>query len=232
MPHFSNLYSALGTKMKSKPGRGKLQPLVDLREEQGYLTFDQINDLLPPEVVSPGDLSTAVKSFEALDLKILNEVPDQNARENVEPEPAHEQEEEERRASANEPSDPLRIYLKEMAQFKLLTREGELEVAKRIEAGRADVVKEVLNSPIMLEHIIRIGELLETGEADLSIVLENDVNEADAEAGAQDQAPRERLLKVVGNSPHCAKNSSREKRRCARALARVTRPSSKCDSSN
>src|SRR5215469_4462902 len=133
--------------MKTKPGAGKLQPLVDLGEEQGYLTFDQINDLLPPDVVSPGDLRTALKSFEDLELKILNEIPGQDARESVEREPDRghepEHEEEESRASANEPSDPIRLYLKEMAQFKLLTREGEVEVAKRIEAGRADVVKEL-----------------------------------------------------------------------------------------
>ena len=182
--------------MKSKPGAGKLQPLVDLGEEQGYLTLDQINDLLPPDVVSPAGLRTALKSFEDLDLKILNKIGDQEGRENVEPD--HEQEEEESTASVNESADPIRLYLKEMAQFKLLTREGEVAVARRIEAGRADVVKELLNSPIILDHIIHIGELLETGDADLSIVLESDVNEADAEAGAQDeQAQRERLLKVV-----------------------------------
>src|SRR5439155_27271457 len=61
--------------MKQKYEGKDLQGLVDLGREQGYLTFDQVNDFLPQDVASPGDLRAALESFEDMDIKVLDEVP-------------------------------------------------------------------------------------------------------------------------------------------------------------
>ena len=107
-----------------------------------------------------------------------------------------EEPEEESVDDFSESSDPVRLYLKEMGRFRLLTREGEVEVAKRIQAGEKDAKEEILKSPIMLDYVIRIGEQVEASDVDLREVLqENEEAEADEEKGSEaDQAQRERLL--------------------------------------
>src|SRR5277367_1067444 len=109
--------------MKQKYEGKDLQGLVDLGREQGYLTFDQVNDFLPQDVASPTDLRAALDSFEDLDIKVLEEVP------TAETEAAAEEEAEEAEPEAPAPaaaaesvgesSDPVRLYLKEMGNFQL-----------------------------------------------------------------------------------------------------------------
>ncbi len=179
--------------MKNKSLGKDLQGLVNLGQEQGYLTFDQVNDFLPPDVTSPGDLRTTLEGFEDIDIKILDEVPGESAETKVEVEAEPEEETADDYA---ESSDPVRLYLKEMGHFQLLTREGEVEVAKRIEAGIVEVEEEILKSPVMLDYIIRIGEQVEAAEVDLrGLFEESEEAEADEEKGVEaDQAQQERLL--------------------------------------
>jgi RNA polymerase primary sigma factor len=181
--------------MKSKYEGKDLQGLVDLGREQGYLTFDQVNDFLPQDVASPGDLRAALESFEDMDIKVLDEVPSENGGGEQEVE-AKEEPEEEAAESVGESSDPVRLYLKEMGNFQLLTREQEVEIAKRIEAGENEVEEEVLKSPVMLDYLIRLGERIEAGEADLRDVFEeNEEPDPDEEKGPEaDEAQRERFL--------------------------------------
>jgi RNA polymerase primary sigma factor len=177
--------------MKHKYESKDLQGLVNLGREQGYLTFDQVNDLLPHDVASAGDLRAAVESFESMDIKVLDEVPGEDTGAEAEADP-EEEPEEESVADFSESSNPVRLYLKEMGNFQLLTREGEVEVARRIEAGEKEAEEEVLNSPIMLDYIIRMGEQIEAAEADLRDVFEdNDEADADEEKGPEtDEAQR------------------------------------------
>src|SRR5271166_6058710 len=180
--------------MKHKYEGKDLQVLVDLGREQGYLTFDQVNDFLPQDVASPGDLRAALESFEDMDIKVLDEVPGESTEAEAE---AKEEPEEEAADNLSESSDPVRLYLKEMGNFQLLTREQEVEIAKRIEAGEQEVEEEVLKSPIMLDHLIHVGERVEAGEADLRDIFEEAAEEPDAdeEKGPEaDEAQRERLL--------------------------------------
>ncbi|HSU91412.1 MAG TPA: sigma-70 factor domain-containing protein, partial [Sporolactobacillaceae bacterium] len=174
--------------MKQKHEGKDLQGLVDLGREQGYLTFEQVNDYLPQDVASPTDLRAALDSFEDLDIKVLEEVPTDGADE-AEVEGKEEPEEAPEAAppatdSLGESSDPVRLYLKEMGNFQLLSREQEVEIAKRIEAGENEVKDEVLKSPITLDYITRIGDRVEAGEADLRDVFEeNEEPDPDEEKG-------------------------------------------------
>ncbi len=189
--------------MKQKHEGKDLQGLVDLGREQGYLTFEQVNDYLPQDVASPTDLRAALDSFEDLDIKVLEEVPVDGADSDVEVDGKEEPDEAlEAPAPAadslGESSDPVRLYLKEMGNFQLLSREQEVEIAKRIEAGENEVEEEVLSSPIMLDFVVRVGERVEAGEADLRDVFEDAAEEAadpDEERGPEaDERQLKRLM--------------------------------------
>jgi len=190
--------------MKQKYEGKDLQSLVDLGREQGYLTFDQVNDFLPQDVASPGDLRAALESFEDMDIKVLDEVPSETAEAEVESETKEEPEEAEPVARAateslGESSDPVRLYLKEMGNFQLLSREQEVEIAKRVEAGEYEVEEEVLKSPVTLDFIIGVGERVATGEAEPRDIFEEaEEPDSDEEKGPEaDQAQVERLLEFT-----------------------------------
>ena len=182
-------------RMNHKHEAKDLLGLVSLGREQGYLTFDQVNDFLPADVTSPGGLRDALEEFEGMGVKVLDKVPGQSTEAEAEAEPEQEPEEESV-DDLSESSDPVRLYLKEMGKFQLLTRAGEIEVAKRIEAAKKEVEEEILKSPVMLDYIIRIGEQVEAGEAELCDVFEENAEaEMDEEKGAEaDEAQTERLL--------------------------------------
>ena len=167
--------------MKQKYEGKDLQGLVDLGREQGYLTFEQVNDFLPQDVATPTDLRAALDSFEDLDIKVLEEVPADGADTDTEAEAKEEPEEQAEPAdNLGESSDPVRLYLKEMGNFQLLSREQEVEIAKRIEAGENEVEEEVLSSPVTLDYVIKLAEAIEAAEADIRDIFE-DTEDANAD---------------------------------------------------
>src|ERR1700693_2231244 len=99
--------------MKHKYEGKDLQGLVKLGREQGYLTFDQVNDFLPQDVASPGDLKATLESFADMDIKAVDEVPGEGAGAQAEAEPKEDLEEETVDEFSGS-SDPVRLYLKEM----------------------------------------------------------------------------------------------------------------------
>jgi RNA polymerase primary sigma factor len=186
--------------MKPKFEGKDLQGLVDLGREQGYLTFDQVNDFLPQDVASPADIRAALDSFEDLDIKVLEEVPSADGTEvEVEGETREEPEEaaEAPAETVGESSDPVRLYLKEMGNFQLLSREQEVEIAKRIEAGENEVEEEVLGSPITLERVMALAQAILSGEADLrEIYEESEEPSSDSEEEPGPEANEKQLKKL------------------------------------
>jgi RNA polymerase primary sigma factor len=182
--------------MKVKYEGKDLQGLVDLGREQGYLTFDQVNDFLPQDVASPTDLRAALESFEDMDIKVLDEVPTEGEAE-AEPE---KEAEEEPTDTAGDSSDPVRLYLKEMGNFQLLSREREVEIAKRIEAGEQEVEEEVLKSPVTLDFLIDLGDRIEAGEADLRDIFEETEEPADPADEERGPEANEKLIKKLHDS--------------------------------
>ena len=189
--------------MKQKYEGKDLQGLVDLGREQGYLTFDQVNDFLPQDVASPTDLRAALDSFEDMDIKVLDEVPSGDS-DDVEVEAKEEADEVVEVAapadSLGESSDPVRLYLKEMGNFQLLSREQEVEIAKRIEAGENEVEDVVLRSPVTLDFVIKMGEQVMIGEADLRDIFEENEepsNDPDEERGPEANEKQLRKLEAA-----------------------------------
>src|SRR5579871_6838275 len=188
--------------MKQKYEGKDLQGLVDLGREQGYLTFDQVNDFLPQDVASPTDLRAALESFEDMDIKVLDEVPTAGSDDDSDVEAKEEPEEAAETPavadSLSESSDPVRLYLKEMGNFQLLSREQEVEIAKRIEAGENEVEDEVLGSPVTLDRVIEIAEKVLQGEAELrEIYEENDEPSTDPDEERGPEADEKQLKKLT-----------------------------------
>src|SRR6266436_1858434 len=180
--------------MKQKYEGKDLQGLVDLGREQGYLTFDQVNGFLPQDVASPTDLRAALESFEDMDIKVLEEVPTESAEGEIEAEPEKEPDEE--ATDTGDSSDPVRLYLREMGNFQLLSREQEVEIAKRIEASENEVEEEVLRSPVTLDLVIEMGARVEAGEADLRDIFEENQEPADDDEERGPEADEKQLKKL------------------------------------
>jgi RNA polymerase primary sigma factor len=172
-----------------------LQALVDLGREQGYLTFDQLNDFLPQDVASPADLRAAMESFEDMDIKVLEESPTDGVEGETDAEPENEAEEAAADA-AGDSSDPARLYFKEMGNFQLLSRQQEVEIAIRIEAGEQEVEEEVLKSPVTLDFLIDLGDRIEAGEADLRDIFEEPEEPADPDEERGPEANERPLEKL------------------------------------
>ena len=186
--------------MKHKQEGKDLQGLMDLGREQGYLTFDQVNDFLPQDVTSPTDLRSALDSFEDMDIKVLDDVPVEGG-DDIEVEAKEEPEEAPEAPvvadTLSESSDPVRLYLKEMGNFQLLSREQEVEIAKRIEAGENEVEDEVLGSSVTLDLVIEFSDRVEIGEADLrDIFEENEEPNNDSEEERGPEANEKQLKKL------------------------------------
>jgi RNA polymerase primary sigma factor len=186
--------------MKQKYEEKDLQSLVELGREQGYLTFDQVNDFLPQDVSSPTGLRSALKSFQDMDIKVLADVPADGTEGELEAEAKEGPDETAAPVPAahsiSESSDPVRLYLREMGNFPLLSREQEVEIAKRIEAGENEVEEEVLRSPVTLDFVIELGARVEAGEADLRDIFEENQEPADDDEERGPQADEKQLKKL------------------------------------
>ncbi len=186
--------------MKQKYEGKDLQSLVQLGREQGYLTFDQVNDFLPPDVSSPTDLRSALESFQDMDIKVLADVPADGMDSELEAEVKEGPDEGAAAAPAadsiSESSDPVRLYLREMSNFQLLSREQEVEIAKRIEAGENEVEEEVLRSPVTLDFVIEMGARVEAGEGDLRDIFEENQEPADDDEERGPEADEKQLKKL------------------------------------
>ena len=162
----------------------EIKKLVELGKDRGFLTYEEINDLLPPDVVSPEKIddvmaifhkmdidiveakSSTPKSLEEQDLEGSGEEEFIETEEGAAPEVslfAEEAEPEEEVSTGGKSDDPIRLYLKKMGSVSLLTREGEIEIAKRIETGETKVLKVLLNCAVGVHEILSTAEQLKKG---------------------------------------------------------------------
>jgi len=140
----------------------KVKQLISMGKEKGYLTYDEVNNLLPPDIVSSDQIDDLMMMFGEMDIEVVDaahKVKVGKQREEVEHLPVEEEIELEAEALAKA-VDPVYMYLREMGSVSLLTREGEVEIAKRIETGEKEVIEAVLNSPLTIKEIIQFGERL------------------------------------------------------------------------
>ena len=153
----------------------QVRGLIALGKERGYLLYDEVNDLLPAEIHSLDEIDNLLSTFQRYGIEVFEDVYSaQTARANAE-EPGHTTAEPREETpsqdvefdlspgTAAKAEDPIHLYLREMGSVPLLTREGEVAVARRIERGQLRVLKTISRSPIVLQELLAIGTALRNG---------------------------------------------------------------------
>ncbi len=144
--------------------------LIAVGQKKSGLTVEEVNDLLPPEVLAAEVLDKLMQALEVNSVKILEPSSTKHKKaENYEEfmlddsSKAEEEEEEKAEVEDVKGNDPVRLYLRKMGSVALLTRQGEVEIAQRIENGEREIVKAILLSPVGTTEIIELGKRLEKG---------------------------------------------------------------------
>jgi len=185
-----------------KKNMKEVKKLIDLGKEKGYLTYDDVNDMLPAEVVSPDQIDDVMSIFGEMDIEVV----DANQRVTLggAGEELAEEEEDEKEVEndvdgdvVGKTGDPVRMYLREMGTVSLLSREGEVEIAKKIEHGEKQVIEEVLTSPLALTYILDLGEKLAQHEIRVREIIKEEGDE-ESEDFEQEEVHERRLLDQIG----------------------------------
>ena len=157
-----------------------IKKLIDVGKEKGYLTYDEVNDLIPHDVQSPDDLDDLMTTIGTQGIDVLEGPKSPSALEKFDKgdmEAGEDVELDLTPGALEKTNDPVRMYLREMGTVPLLTREGEVEIAKRIERGQLRVLKALSRSPIVIREIIAMGEDLKRGVRSIKEVVLFDEDE-------------------------------------------------------
>ncbi len=141
-----------------------LRELIEKGREQGYITFADINDYLPDEVSDPDQLDEVIQIINDLGLQVLEEAPEEGSNfspaNQDTPETPTENEMGTIESEVGRTTDPVRLYMREMGSVDLLTREGEIAIAKRIEEGARDLLHACAFYPGIIEDVLLEYELI------------------------------------------------------------------------
>jgi RNA polymerase primary sigma factor len=157
--------------------------IIDTGKEKGYLTYGEVNDLLPGDITSPDELDDLMTTINTQGIDVLAEgrrgskVDAGDDHDNESGEESDDVELDLSPGTLEKTNDPVRMYLREMGTVPLLTREGEVEIAKRIERGQMRVMKAVSRSPIVIREITGLGEDLKRGVRNIKEVVTFDEEE-------------------------------------------------------
>ena len=184
--------------------------LVEKGRAQGYVTYDELNSALPPDVLTGDQIEDVMAIFGANAIEVVDDfqkvplhpganllIGEEEAVEEeeaaVEEEPAVE-EEEFGYPGGVKGNDPVRLYLKEMGAIHLLNREGEVSLAKRIEDGEREIVSAVKGCSIALADLFKVGEKLKAGETQIRDVIK-DLDDDSTEE--EEKAALDKVLRIV-----------------------------------
>ncbi len=144
--------------------------LIENGKEKGYLTYDEVNDAIPDEMGSADDLDDLMTTISGQGIDLLD-APKFPGDKDFELEEGEDVELDLTPGTLEKTNDPVRMYLREMGTVPLLTREGEVEIAKRIERGQMRVLKAISRSPIVIREIAALGEDLKRGVRNVKEVV-------------------------------------------------------------
>ncbi|WP_425471067.1 RNA polymerase sigma factor RpoD [Tepidicella xavieri] len=186
------------TEEEAKARREHLKALIKLGKTRGYLTHGEINDHLPDKLVEQETLEVVVSLLNDMGVAVYEQTPDAETLllSNTGPTAATEEEAEEEAEAAlstvdsefGRTTDPVRMYMREMGTVELLTREGEIEIAKRIESGLHDMMAAISESPATINEILTMAEEIRNGTTVISTVVDGfaDADEADDYVAEED----------------------------------------------
>ena len=166
--------------------RSRLKTLIKLGKTRGYLTHGEISDHLPDKLVDAETLEVVISMLNDMGVAVYEQTPyAETLLLNNTGQSATTEEEAEEEAEAalstvdsefGRTTDPVRMYMREMGTVELLTREGEIEIAKRIEGGLMDMMEAISASPATIAEILNMGEEIREGKVVISTVVDGFVN--------------------------------------------------------
>ena len=180
--------------MASDDKFGRLRQLVDSGKEKGYVLYDEVNDLLPDDIATGPELDDLLADFDSAGVEILEEPKLEfdkkldDGEEFAEVDLAQD--------FGDKTNDPVRMYLREMGTVPLLTREGEIELAKRIERGQRSVNKSLSRSPLIIREVALLGEEIRKGKLQASDILITADTAASDEEGQVDPETTQLLADI------------------------------------
>ncbi len=162
------MFPSVGVEVASEEKTSRIRNLVDVGKEKGYLLYDDVSEILPDELNGGGNLEDILADLEGAGVELLVEPKEMGFGTKFE-----EGEEDADAAAefADKTNDPVRMYLREMGTVPLLTRDGEIELARRIERGQRTVAKSLSRSPVAVSELYRIREDIANGNLLLDDVL-------------------------------------------------------------
>jgi RNA polymerase primary sigma factor len=157
--------------------KDEIQRFIKLSKEKGSLTIEEINELLPQEILAPSVLDAFMHALEAAGV-VITELIETSKEEGdgtflSDPDKEDEEADEDEIVESEDVkgNDPVRLYLRKMGSVSLLTREGEVEIARRIEKGEREIVKAILLSPLGTYEIIQLGKRLDEGRIKVKAIF-------------------------------------------------------------
>ncbi|MBI3375011.1 MAG: RNA polymerase sigma factor RpoD [Betaproteobacteria bacterium] len=191
--------------------RARLKNLIKLGKERGFLTYSEVNDHLPDDLVDAEQIESIISTFSDMGIQVFDQAPDAETLIISEATPAQVADEDvEEQAEAalstvdaefGRTTDPVRMYMREMGSVELLTREGEIEIAKRIEEGLKHMIQAVAACPTTIREILDLADRVEKDEtridevvdglADVSAKEAFDPRKVEAEEEGEDVAEEE-----------------------------------------
>jgi RNA polymerase primary sigma factor len=192
------LDEAILTEEEMLKRRQRLKTLIKLGKTRGYLTHAEITDHLPEKLVDAETLEVVVSMLNDMGVAVYEQTPDAETLllTNTGPTAATEEEAEEEAEAAlstvdsefGRTTDPVRMYMREMGTVELLTREGEIEIAKRIEGGLMAMMEAISASPATIAEILRLANEIREGRVVISTVVDgfSNPNEADDYVAEED----------------------------------------------
>jgi RNA polymerase primary sigma factor len=200
----------------------ELKDLFDLAKSKKYLTYDEVNEHLPPSLVGEAQIDELLmKIIAEYDVELVaseKKIPiSEKKAKKVEEDKAEEEEDEELAAdpeSVIRGNDPVKMYLHEMGCVSLLTREGEVEIAKRIEHGEQQVFSVIIGCPVTIKEVLALGDKLQKGTIRLKEVVRGFEDEEMPDG--DDSSHVERVLKLIDEmKDYDAKFNALREDRCA-----------------
>jgi RNA polymerase primary sigma factor len=178
----------------------QIKSLIARGKQKGYLTFEELNQALPAEVNEPEQIEEIITIFQQLEISIVDsssnkkiDVIPKDVDLDLDSHGSSESEDEESQELSRS-SDPVRMYLHEMGLVPLLDREGEVKIAKKIEAGELEVLYAMVEVPVALEYLISVGEELEKGNVKLKDVVKTIEDDDPSE---EEMNQRERVISLL-----------------------------------
>src|SRR6478609_56567 len=157
----------------------EVRQLISIGKEKGYLLYDEVNELLPADITSSDELDDLFSTFGSAGIEVVDSEKTYREEKLLDRtgEGAEELELDLTPGALDKTNDPVRMYLREMGTVPLLTREGEVEIAKRIERGQNRVLKALSRSPIVIRELLAMGEDLKKGVRSIKEVVTFDEEE-------------------------------------------------------